>query len=76
MTISECWGCQKTLIPFTAMKDFDATETSAPDSDIVSTWKLRRMPKASWLALLMLNAYEATVKLNENLVWQSESIIF
>jgi hypothetical protein len=36
-TISECWGCQETLIATTLEKRLDATETSVPDSDIVST---------------------------------------
>lgn len=38
MTISEWWGCQKTLISlFRARKFFDATETSVPDSDSFNT---------------------------------------
>jgi hypothetical protein len=46
MTISECWGCQETLIPDT-VKRLDATETSSPDSDRVNTQKKSRMTKAS-----------------------------
>lgn len=38
MTISECRGCQETLIqPNTLEKYLDATETSAPDSESVNT---------------------------------------